>query len=83
MENSYKFFRNIDCQFFPCHQIEDKKEFNCLFCYCPLFLIEDCGGNYHLKGRIKDCSKCTVPHKPSGYAYVNQVLKDKIFTKDP
>ena len=29
MKNSYRFFENRDCQYFPCHQgLED---FNCLF----------------------------------------------------
>ena len=35
MENSYKYFKNKDCKYFPCHKgLSD--EFNCLFCYCPM-----------------------------------------------
>ena len=34
-KNSYQFFSNSACEFFPCHQVADTKTFNCLFCYCP------------------------------------------------
>ena len=31
MENSYRFFENKECQYYPCHKgIENM---NCLFCY--------------------------------------------------
>ena len=33
MENSYRFFANKDCKYYPCHQ--GLEAFNCLFCYCP------------------------------------------------
>ena len=53
---SYKFFQNNLCEFYPCHKFPHK-DFNCLFCYCPLYLIEDCGGNYDiLDNNIKDKS---------------------------
>lgn len=44
----FKFYQNNQCEYFPCHNIEksEEKDFNCLFCYYPLYLIEDCGGNY-------------------------------------
>ncbi|MFW5671451.1 MAG: cysteine-rich small domain-containing protein, partial [Acetivibrio ethanolgignens] len=35
MENSYRFFENRECKYFPCHK--GLKELNCLFCYCPLY----------------------------------------------
>ena len=34
-ENSYRFFSNRECQYYPCH--EGIEEMNCLFCYCPLY----------------------------------------------
>ena len=37
MENSYRFFQNKSCEYFPCHEIKDSGDFNCLFCYCPLY----------------------------------------------
>ncbi|MGL4732974.1 MAG: cysteine-rich small domain-containing protein, partial [Fusobacteriaceae bacterium] len=43
--NNYKFFNNSKCEFFPCHETAKPEEFNCLFCYCPLYMMEDrCGG---------------------------------------
>ncbi|MDE7133052.1 MAG: cysteine-rich small domain-containing protein [Lachnospiraceae bacterium] len=77
MENSYRFFENRDCQYFPCHKgLED---FNCLFCYCPLYLIEKCAGNPHYIQRdgrkIKDCTNCAFPHRPENYDAIIQFLK--------
>ena len=42
MENSWKFFENRDCRYFPCHS--GLTDFNCLFCYCPLYLADPCPG---------------------------------------
>ena len=70
--NSHMFFRNPDCQFFPCHPTNDPENFNCLFCYCPLYALGDkCGGNFkYLGGICKDCSDCMLPHRPDNYAYI-------------
>ena len=44
---NYKFFQHRECEFFPCHKTEDEENFNCLFCYCPLYALgENCGGNF-------------------------------------
>ena len=66
---NYSFFQHTDCEYFPCHTDLDPSEFNCLFCYCPLYCLgEDCGGQYHYsKNGIKDCSDCTFPHKKDHY----------------
>ena len=74
MENSYCFYQNKACKYFPCHKVSNTENFNCMFCYCPLYTLGDrCGGNcsYTAKG-IKDCSKCLIPHSPGGYDYVNE-----------
>ena len=42
MENSYRYFENRACKFYPCHDME---HLNCLFCYCPLNSMEHCPGN--------------------------------------
>ena len=43
---NYAFFQNKDCEYFPCHKCADAENFNCLFCYCPLYALGDeCGGN--------------------------------------
>ena len=71
-ENSHVFFRNIDCKYFPCHATKHPEDFNCLFCYCPLYVLGDrCGGHftYNAKG-VKDCSQCMIPHTSKGYAYI-------------
>lgn len=61
---NYKFFQHKQCEFFPCHKNANSEKFNCLFCYCPLYLMgENCGGNFQLtKSGVKDCSNCTIPH---------------------
>ena len=47
MVNSHKFFNNHECKYFPCHTMPDKDNFNCLYCYCPLYPLGDkCGGNF-------------------------------------
>ena len=73
MEKHYSFFQNRECEYFPCHKCEKTEDFNCLFCYCPLYALgRKCGGNfkYSEKG-IKDCSDCLVPHMRGNYDYVN------------
>ncbi|MGN0482027.1 MAG: cysteine-rich small domain-containing protein [Lachnospiraceae bacterium] len=76
MEASYRFFENRACKYFPCHQgLED---FNCLFCYCPLYLREHCPGNPVYKeiegNKIKDCTNCTFPHQPQNYDAMMRIL---------
>ena len=72
MENSHRFFENKECKYFPCHERED--DFNCLFCYCPLYNLQNCPGNpvyKEIEGRtIKVCTNCTFPHKPENYDIV-------------
>lgn len=77
MENSYRFFQNKQCKYFPCHKVKDDSGFNCLFCYCPLYALGDkCGGNCaYTKEGIKDCSDCLIPHDPKGYDYINGKFK--------
>lgn len=71
MKNSSSFFRNFECENFPCHKTTDPENFNCLFCYCPLYNLKDCGGNYVLTNNgIKDCSNCTIPHNANNYQYI-------------
>lgn len=87
--NSYRFFQNRECEFFPCHEVQDKAAFNCLFCYCPLYLDDNCIGSpeYIITGRgqrIKDCSSCLVVHSPEMYDKVIAHLRrqDEIIRVD-
>ncbi|WP_320171301.1 cysteine-rich small domain-containing protein [Maridesulfovibrio sp.] len=75
MENSHRFFRNSSCRYFPCHKTKDDRKFNCLFCFCPLYHLEDCGGRYEMSGGIKNCTQCRIPHTPEGYDYILDKLK--------
>ena len=73
MNHSHRFFRNQDCEYFPCHSGANPERFNCMFCYCPLYALGDqCGGNCkYIAGEVKDCSGCLIPHQPEGYDYIN------------
>ena len=75
---NYKFFQHRECEFFPCHKTEDEENFNCLFCYCPLYALgENCGGNFkYTEDGIKDCSDCTFPHDPEHYDTIMQILRE-------
>ena len=75
---NYKFFQHKECEFFPCHETNDEENFNCLFCYCPLYALgENCGGNFrYTEDGTKDCSDCLVPHKRKNYQYIMNKFKD-------
>ena len=83
MEHSHQYFKNQDCQYFPCHQGMEGEEFNCLFCYCPMNPYEDCLGKSRYIKRsngkvVKDCSGCTFPHEPRNYQMIMDFLKKKL-----
>jgi len=67
MRHSSRFFQNTACEYFPCHQGADPAAFNCLFCYCPLYFLDGCGGDWTLTHGVKDCTACLRPHRPGGY----------------
>ena len=76
---SYRYFENRDCEYYPCHSLD---AINCLFCFCPLYFTDDCGGNFIMiegkdKKAVKDCSGCCIPHLPSGYDYVMKHLENQ------
>lgn len=72
---SYKHFSNTDCEYYPCHGTDGQ---NCMFCYCPLYFFQDCGGKPSYIGDIKDCSGCTKNHDSESYEFIMERLK-KIF----
>lgn len=75
---NYKFFQNRACEMFPCHKTDDPENFNCLFCFCPLYFSgEKCGGNFHYteKGK-KSCINCTFPHKKENYDVLMVKLRE-------
>ena len=79
-ERHYAFFQNRDCEYFPCHETQHPENFNCLFCYCPLYALgRGCGGNfrYNAKG-IKDCTYCLRPHQRENYRDITAKLREVI-----
>ena len=68
----YSFVCHKECEYFPCHKTNDPDNFNCLFCYCPLYALGDaCGGNLRFTEKgIKDCTNCLLPHVRKNYGYV-------------
>lgn len=77
MENSHRFFSNKECKYYPCHKGID--ELNCMFCYCPMYNMNNCPGNpeYIIKeGRkVKKCTSCNYPHIADNFDNIMQVLK--------
>lgn len=68
-DKKYSYFSHRECEYFPCHPGADPENFNCLFCYCPLYLLGPrCGGCFVIRpdGR-KDCRDCLYPHRRESY----------------
>ena len=66
----YQFFQNRECEYFPCHKDVEEKDFNCLFCYCPLYTLgENCCGNFlYTDTGVKSCVNCNFPHKRENFS---------------
>ncbi len=75
-ESDFSYFENRACKYYPCHKTE---HLNCLFCYCPMYRLENCLGNPAYKekdGRvIKVCTNCTFPHQRENYKKIVEKLK--------
>ncbi len=78
MSRNYTYFSHRDCEYFPCHEGADRDNFNCLFCYCPLYALgRDCGGDFdYLPSGVKDCSRCLYPHLRENYDAVTEHFGD-------
>lgn len=84
MSEHYSYFGHETCEYYPCHRGwhetgRNEAEFNCLFCYCPLYSREQCPGtpSYFMDKtgrRIKDCSNCIYPHQPENYEKIISCL---------
>ncbi len=75
------YFTNTACEYFPCHDVP-ADEFNCMFCYCPLYDVKDCGGEYFYTDKgIKNCKNCGYVHYRCNYASVIKKLKEKMYEK--
>ncbi len=79
MSENFKKFQNKDCEYFPCHKGIPEEEFNCLFCFCPLYALKDkCGGNFGYHDGIKDCMGCRKPHDKDSYAFIMSKIDEVI-----
>ena len=59
---SASFFQNRACPHFPCHEGIAARDFNCLFCYCPLYALgPNCGGNFTYTERGRKNWNVTFP----------------------
>ena len=69
---SASFFQNRFCPSFPCHKGVDEADFNCLFCYCPLYALgARCGGGFRINEKgVKTCVDCALPHVRANYRRV-------------
>lgn len=81
------FFQNRACPYFPCHEGLSPEDFNCMMCYCPLYLMgSSCGGNFvYLSNGIKSCEFCTRPHDPGRWDEMMEMCREavRIARKDP
>ncbi|MBQ9881193.1 MAG: cysteine-rich small domain-containing protein [Synergistes sp.] len=78
MSGNYKFFSHRECEYFPCHDGVPEDEFNCLFCYCPLYLLgPECGGNFvYTEKGVKNCVNCCRPHVKDNYSVIVDKLRE-------
>jgi len=73
----YKFFAHTACEYFPCHETDKPEDFNCIFCYCPLYFYPGgCGGNHTTRKGVKDCTNCRIPHGKNGWEHINKKLRE-------
>lgn len=74
----FKFHQNRECEYFPCHKGVPEDQFNCLFCYCPLYALgKKCGGHcVYTEYGCKSCDQCTFPHWPQNYEKLLERYKE-------
>ena len=61
IDHTDNFYLEEDSICRKCH--DTGNDINCLFCFCPFYELEDCGGDYIvLESGIKDCSGCMLRH---------------------
>lgn len=80
---NWKHLQDTKCEFFPCHKLDDPSKFNCRFCYCPAFLIDNCPGiegGYAviLENGYKDCSACTINHNVDTFNVILDAVDNEV-----
>ena len=84
---SERYFENVACPYYPCHKRDEAAQgkevhLNCLFCYCPMYHLEDCPGNPQFKEkngrRVKVCTNCTFPHEKDNYDIIMKKIRGEL-----
>ncbi len=58
-----------------CHHTH--KDIYCIFCFCPLYHEQNCGGNpVYTDTGIKDCSFCDRVHDKQ---FIKKVIKENLY----
>jgi len=79
MKINQNFFKILNANISLVNKTNDRENFNCLFCYCPLYMLKgDCGGNFIKNHGIKDCTNCLVPHSKGSYERIMTKIKEVI-----
>ena len=80
MKNNSKYFKNSECEYFPCHKV-DGDYFNCMFCCCPLFVLGDkCGARLSYGGKFEIYDGATLETIAPEYDIPNMyLLEDSAF----
>ena len=59
---AYFCFTHKECEYYPCHEVSDPEQFNCLFCFCPLYSLGSrCGGKFPLSRRYERLLRMHAP----------------------
>jgi Zn-finger protein len=72
-----------DCNYYPCHDGIIEEEYQCEFCFCPIYPcnIEKTGGKI-ISGRdgsqIWDCSDCIIVHEKENFNKIKKGLHNII-----
>jgi Zn-finger protein len=79
-DKGFSYISNRECEYYPCHATDAPEDFNCLFCYCPLYWLgKDCGGNFtYTEKGIKNCVGCLIPHKKDNYGYIVEKVTQRL-----
>lgn len=61
-----------ECKYFPCHKTVE----NCILCFCPAYpCFDKRTGGRMWKGKVWDCSECTLVHKDETIKKIGKYIK--------
>jgi Zn-finger protein len=76
--------REDHCKFFPCHKGINPEDFDCTFCYCPIYPcgIKETGGKWitgNSGDAIWDCTGCNIIHRKDVVKKIKSKIRDIIY----